>query len=128
MSRALLVLCLALAPLAASAQKASKSQVDVISAVAECLATGLPQQWTRLQVVVDIRQPYAETGGVLYAVTLPDGRTGPFEPCDPRLAPAKIIELRDQQPASERGWTKAILTMKPDASFDLKYEYPVAKK
>jgi hypothetical protein len=78
-------------------------------------------------VVVDIRQPYADTGGVLYLVTLTDGRTMPFEPCDPRLPPAKLVGLRELQADSEQGWTKVILTMKPDASFDLKYEYPPKK-
>jgi hypothetical protein len=119
---------LALAPAAAAAQKANSEQTDAVSAVAECLALGLPPKWKQLQVVVDIRRPYAETGGVLYLVTLPDDRIEPFEPCDPRLPPVKLIGLRDSQADAERGWTKVILTMKPDASFDLKYEYPAPKK
>jgi len=110
------------------AQKANTTQVDTVTAVAECLAVGLPKEWKQLQVIVDIRRPYAETGGVLYLVTLTDGRVVPFEPCDPRLPPAKLIELRDGQPDAERGWTKVTLTMKPDASFDMKYEYPPKPK
>ena len=128
MNRLALALCLALIPPAASAQKANTTQVEAVSAVAECLAVGLPKEWKQLQVVVDIRRPYAETGGVLYLVTLPDGRTVPFDPCDPRLPPAKLVELRDGQPDAEKGWTKVTLTMKPDASFDLKYEYPPKPK
>jgi hypothetical protein len=128
MNRFALALCLALVPPAAAAQKANTTQVDAISAVAECLAVGLPKEWKQLQVVVDIRRPFADTGGVLYLVTLPDGRVVPFDPCDPRLPPAKLIELRDGQPDAERGWTKVTLTMKPDASFDMKYEYPPKPK
>ena len=120
---------LALAPLAAAAQAgATKPQVDAVTAVAECLATGLPEKWKELRVVVDIRKPYAETGGVIYVVTLPDNNQEPFQPCDPMLAPVKLIGLRDDQTVDQRGWTKVILTMKPDASFDLKYEYPAASK
>ena len=128
MSRFVLALCLALAPLAAAAQDASKAQTNAVSEVAQCLATGLPAQWKRLQVVIELKKPMAETGGVLYLVTLPDDRIEPFQPCDPRLPPVKLVDLREVQPEKDRGWTKLILTMQPDASFDLKYEYPAPKK
>ena len=124
MCRLILALCLALAPLAAAAQKASSAQIEAVSAVGNCVATGLPEQWKRLQVIVTLSQPMADTGGVLYLVTLLDDRVQPFPPCDPRLPPVKLIELREHQAESERGWIKATLTMRPDASFDLKYEYP----
>jgi hypothetical protein len=125
MSRFALLLCLALIPLAASAQKATSAQTDTVTAVAECLATGLPAKWKLLQVIVDLSQPFADTGGVLYMVTLPDDRIEPFPPCDPGLPPRRLLALRDLQPEKDRGWVKQILTMRPDASFDLKYEYPL---
>jgi hypothetical protein len=128
MSRYALALCLALAPLAVAAQKASSSQTDVVSSVAECLAIGLPREWKRLQVIIDLSQPLADTGNVSYIVILPDNSTNSFQPCDPRLAPVKLIGLRDDMPEKDRGWNKLILTMQPDASFDLKYEYPAPKK
>jgi hypothetical protein len=124
MLRSILVLSLALAPLVAAAQQASSAEVEAVSAVGNCLATGLPEQWKRLQVVITLPQPMADTGGVLYLVTMPDDRVQPFPPCDLRLPPIKLIDLREHQPESERGWTKMTLTMRPDASFDLKYEYP----
>ena len=128
MSRLILALCLALTPLAAAAQKASSAQVEAVSAVGNCVATGLPEEWSRLQVIITLPQPMADTGGVLYLVTLLDDRVQPFSPCDPRLPPVKLIELREHQAESERGWIKATLTMRPDASFDLKYEYPEKKQ
>jgi hypothetical protein len=128
MSRFLLALCLALAPLAAAAQKADTAQTDAVSATAECLALGLPEKWKQLQVIIELHQPLADTGGVRYAVTLPDDRVEPFKPCDPNLPPVKLIALRDAQPEKDRGWTKLILTMQPDASFNIKYEYPAPKK
>ena len=121
-----LALSAMLAPLFAAAQQASSAQVDAVSAVAACLATGLPERFKRLQVIIELRQPYAETGGVRYLVTMPDDQVEPFRPCDPNLPPVRLLGLRDSQPAPERGWTKLILTMQPDASFDLKYEYPPA--
>jgi hypothetical protein len=124
MFRSILALSLALTPLVAAAQQASSTQVEAVSAVGNCLATGLPEKWKRLQVVITLSQPMADTGGVLYLVTMLDDRVQPFPPCDPRLPPVKLIDLREQQPESERGWTKMTLTMRPDASFDLKYEYP----
>jgi hypothetical protein len=127
MFRLIVALSLAAAPLAAAAQQASATQIEAVSAVANCLATGLPQQWKRLRVVITLSQPMADTGGVLYLVTLPDDRVEPFPPCDPRLPPVRLIDLRELQPESERGWTKMTLTMQPDASFDLKYEYPEKK-
>ena len=65
----LFALCLALAPLAAAAQKAAAAQTDAVSAVAECLAVGLPEEWKRLQVIIELKKPFADTGGVLYLVT-----------------------------------------------------------
>jgi len=124
MSRFAVALCLALAPLAAAAQKATKEQIDAVSAVGECLAVGLPEKWKQLQVTIELRKPYADTGGVRYAVTLPDGRIEPFKPCDPNLPPIKLLGLRDKQPEKERDWIKLVLTMQPDASFNIAYEYP----
>jgi hypothetical protein len=124
MSRFVLALCLAFAPLAVAAQGASDAQTTAVSSVAECLAGGLPEKWKRLQVIIELPKPLAETGGVLYLVTLPDDRTEPFKPCNPRLPPVRLLDLREIQPEKERGWIKLILTMQPDASFNLKYEYP----
>jgi len=90
MSRFLLALCLSLAPLAAAAQKADPAQVDAVSSAAECLALGLPEKWKQLQVVIDLPKPLADTGGVLYLVTLPDDRVTPFQPCDPNLPPSQL--------------------------------------
>jgi hypothetical protein len=118
------VLCLLLAPLAAAAQQASSTTTAAVSKVANCLATGLPDRWQHLQVIIQLSQPMAPSGGVLYMVTLPDGRVEPFMPCDPRLPPIELLGLRDGQPENERGWTKLVLTMQPDASFGLKYDYP----
>jgi hypothetical protein len=124
MSRLLLVLCLALAPLAAAAQTADPATTRAVSDTAECLALGLPEKWKQLQVIIELKQPLSDDVGVLYMVTLPDGRIEPFMPCDPRLPPVKLVSLRDGQPEKDRGWTKLTLTMRPDASFDLKYDYP----
>ena len=124
MFKLILALSLAAAPLAAGAQQASSAQIETVSTVANCLATGLPEQWRRLQVIITLTQPMAETGGVLYLVTTADDRIQPFPPCDPRLPPVKLIDLREHQPENERGWIRATLTMRPDASFDLKYDYP----
>jgi len=118
----------ALAPLAVAAQGASKEQVDAVSSVAECLAIGLPQQWKQLRVVIELQTPLADTGAVRYQVTLPDDSTQPFAPCDPNLPPVKLLGLRDSQAEKERGWTMLILSMQPDASFNIRYEYPQPAK
>jgi hypothetical protein len=128
MSRLLFALCLALAPLAAAAQKADAAQVDAVSVTAECLAVGLPEKWKQLQVIISLRKALSDDVGVLYMVTLPDDRVEPFTPCDPRLPPVKLVALRDNQPEKDRGWTKLTLTMRPDAGFDIRYEYPPPKK
>jgi hypothetical protein len=122
-----LSLCLALAPLGAAAQGASAAQTKTVSTIAECLAVGLPEQWKRLQMIIDLPEPLSDVGSVQYLVTLPNDRIDSFKPCDPGLPPRRLIGLRDDQPEKERGWTKAILTMQPDASFTLKYEYPAKK-
>jgi len=114
----------ALLPLAAAAQPASKETVTAVSSVAECLAIGLPREWKELLVVVELPEPYAEKGAVRYQVTLPDDTDMAFVPCDPNLAPVKLLALRDSQSEGDRGWTMLILTMQPDASFNIRYQYP----
>src|SRR5262245_50066022 len=121
MFRFVLLLVAALAPLVSTAQQANKEVVTAVSAVAECLALGLPREWKTLRVVIELQQPLADTGAVRYQVTMPDDSVQPFTPCDPHLPPVKLLELRDSQNEKERGWTMLILSMKPDASFDLKY-------
>ena len=122
-------LLLAAAPLGAAAQGAGASdeQTRAVTAIAECLAVGLPEQWKRFQMTIELPAPLSDTGGVLYMVTLPNDRMQPIKPCDPGLPPRRLLGIRDSQPEKERGWTKAVLTMRPDASFDLKYEYPAKR-
>ena len=110
MSRLLLALCLALAPLAAAAQKADAAQVDAVSSAAECLALGLPEKWKQLQVVIDLPKPLADTGGVLYLVTLPDDRVTPFQPCDTLSAAMTFLTCGFKKPGSTGGFTKGAVT------------------
>src|SRR5688572_6688628 len=107
MSRLILALCLALSPLAAAAQQASSEQTDAVSAIGNCLAPGLPAEWKRLQMTIELPGPMSDTGGVLYRVTLPDDRVVPFQPCDPGLPPRRLLGIRDSQLEQERGWIKA---------------------
>jgi len=115
-----------LAPPGAPAQEASKDETQIVQSVVECLAAGLPEDWARAEMVVELAKPGATTGDVQYLVARKDSedKLEPFTPCDIRKAARTLLETRKSQPAAKRGWTVARLVLQRDGKFSLNYEYP----
>lgn len=124
--RAFLMALLLAAASGAPAQEASKSQTKVVQSVVECLAAGLPEDWTRAEMIVELAQPGASTGDVQYLVARKDAedKLEPFTPCDFRKPARALLETRKSQPRARRGWTSAKLVLQRDGKFALNYEYP----
>jgi len=98
----------------------------VVQSVVECLAAGLPEDWVRAEMVVELAKPGDTTGEVEYRVARKDAedKLEPFTPCDPRTPARMLLETRKSQPAAKRGWTGATLVLQRDGKFSLNYEYP----
>lgn len=115
-----------LAPLAGQAQSASEAETKTVTEIVECLLEGLPEDWVRAEMKVELQKPGDETGSVLYGVALADAadRLEPFTPCDVRKPARAMIELRQSLPAERRPWTAATLVLQRDGRFALNYDYP----
>jgi len=124
--RTLLALLALLVPPCAPAQEASKHETRVVQSVVECLVAGLPEDWVRAEMIVELAKPGAITGDVQYLVARKDAedKLEPFAPCDFRKPARTLLETRKSQPAAKRGWTGAKLVLQRDGKFALNYEYP----
>ena len=120
------VAALAFAGPSARAQQASKAETQAVSSIVECLAEGLPEDWRRVEMIVELAKPGAETGDVQYLVTRAEAEDEqePFTPCDVRQPARTMIEARKALSPSRRNWTAAKLVLLRDGKFGLNYDYP----
>ena len=119
------ILCLLLLlPALAPGQEASQNELRAINAIASCLLTGLPQEWKRVEMFVELTAPLAASGDVQYFVTGTDDRRTSFAPCDEKLPVRALLEVREAQPPAQRGWKAARLVLEPGGEFRLSYDYP----
>ena len=114
------------APFGAQAQVASKGETSAVQSIVECLIEGLPEDWVRAEMVVELSKPGAESGDVQYLAAREEAPDKPevFTPCDVRKPARTLIEARKRQAPSRRGWTTARLVLERDGKFALNYEYP----
>ena len=114
------------APPAPPAQKTpSPQQTDMLTAIARCLAAGLPQDWYEAQMTVTLDEPGGAKGDGSYKFSrqLSRAEFEPFTPCS-YLNPAKLlVEMRGLQPSEQRQWKSARLALYRDGRFDLNYDY-----
>lgn len=120
------IAALVMAAPAAMAQPASKAETQVVSTIVECLVEGLPEDWERAEMIVELAKPGAESGDVQYLVarTESEGRLEPFTPCDVRKPARALLDARKSQAPNRRGWTAAKLVLQRDGKFGLNYDYP----
>jgi hypothetical protein len=123
----LVMLLALLATAGAGAQQPSEDDVGAVSAIFQCLAEGLPENWGRAHVLVTLPEAGAENGNVRYLVApegLPD-KIDAFAPCDPAVPARILIKLRETLPAERRGWTGAqVEFVRAGSSFRITYDYP----
>ncbi len=105
---------------------ASDAEARAVADIMDCFAPGLPASWRQATMEVNLDKPYDDTGSVRYVFTRED-YTAPsesFQPCDVKRPARTLIELRDKQPESRRGWIGAQLTILRDGRFGIRYGYP----
>lgn len=115
-----------LAPVSAGAQSATDAETKAVTEIVECLLEGLPEDWVRAEMKVELQKPGDETGSVLYLAATSDAadQPQPFTPCDVRTPARRMIELRASLPAERRAWTAATLMLQRDGRFGINYDYP----
>jgi hypothetical protein len=120
-----LIMLLAALSLPALAQTASTAEAELVQQLAPCLVQGVPGNWERIYMVMELPEAGAPSGRVRYLVTrdsAPD--PAPYTPCD-RQKPAQLLmDSRKDQSPERRGWTGARLTIHRNGRFDLNYDYP----
>jgi hypothetical protein len=114
------------APALLAAQEASRKETAAVQSMLECLVQGLPEDWQRAEVTVELPKPGAETGDVEYVVVRSGAEDKPeaFTPCDVRKPPRTLLDTRKTQAPARRGWTRAQLVLQRDGKFGITYHYP----
>jgi hypothetical protein len=115
-----------LSPSWARAQQASEQETELLGVIAKCLIEGLPSDWQRAQMIVELEAPGASGGAVsyLFSRTLSRDRLEPFTPCDERRPAAVMADIRALQTPERSGWKTARFVLNRDGKFDLTYDYP----
>ncbi len=107
-------------------QQADEREMQLLGTIAQCLIAGLPGDWARAQMIVELEAPGTPGGVVSYRFsrTLSRDTFEPFTPCDESKPPATLAEVRGLQSPERGGWKTARFVVNRDGKFDLKYEYP----
>jgi hypothetical protein len=107
-------------------EQASEQETELLSAIAKCLIEGLPRDWQRAQMTVELEAPGAPGGAVryLFSRTLSRDQLEPFTPCDERQPAAALADIRALQTPERSGWKTARFVLNRDGKFDLTYDYP----
>jgi hypothetical protein len=133
MKTLLFIALLALAPFmspsrahAQQQQPASEQETRLLGTIAQCLIEGLPSDWQRAQVTVELATPGVPGGAVryLFSRVLSRDQLETFVPCDERKPAQTLMEIRALQAPERKGWKTARFVLTRDGKFDLTYDYP----
>jgi hypothetical protein len=126
MRHLVIITLLALLPTHALAQEASDADKELAASIAKCLLAGLPDDWRRAQVVIELAEPGANTGDVryLFSRAAEAEQLEPFTPCDVNMPARALVQARNNLPPERRNWNVARLLLYRDGKFEIKYDYP----
>jgi hypothetical protein len=110
----------------AQQQPASEKETQLLGTIAQCLIQGLPGDWQRAQMTVELEAPGAPEGAVryLFSRSLSRDRLEPFTPCDEKQPAATLVQIRELQTQERSRWKSARFVLNRDGKFDLTYDYP----
>jgi hypothetical protein len=110
----------------AEERAASEAENRAVADIVDCMVQGLPENWYRATMEINLDKPYDETGSVRYGFAR-DAETAPsepFQPCDVKRPARTLIELRNLLAVSRRGWIGVEVTVLRDGRFGIRYGYP----
>lgn len=111
-----------------AAEFENRAMADIV----DCMVQGLPEEWYRAVMEINLAKPFDETGSVRYAFARREDEppAEPFQPCDVKRPARTLIDLRSRLPRDRQGWIGAQVTVLKDGRFGIRYGYPkpAAKK
>ena len=107
-------------------QRADERETQLLGTIAQCLIAGLPGDWARARMIVELESPSAPGGVVSYQFsrTLSRDTFEAFTPCDESKPAATLAEIRGLQSPERGSWKTARFVLNRDGKFDLTYDYP----
>jgi len=105
---------------------AAEFETRAMADIVDCMVQGLPDEWYRATMEINLDKPFDETGSVRYAFARHDGEppVEPFTPCDVKRPANTLIELRNRLPSDRQGWIGAQVTVLKDGRFGIRYGFP----
>jgi len=105
---------------------AAEFETRAMADIVDCMVQGLPDEWYRATMEINLDKPFDETGSVRYAFARHDGEppVEPFTPCDVKRPAKTLIELRNRLPSDRQGWIGAQVTVLKDGRFGIRYGFP----
>jgi hypothetical protein len=105
---------------------ASEAENRAVAYIVDCMVSGLPEDWRRAAMEVNLEKPFDQTGSVRYVFAREDGvaPSETFQPCDLKKPARTLIELRDTLPTARRNWIGVQVTILRDGRFGIRYGYP----
>lgn len=105
---------------------ASEAENRAMADIVDCMVQGLPENWYRATMEINLDKPYDETGSVRYGFARDENTPPlePFQPCDVKRPVRALIDLRSSLPTARRGWVGAVVTVLRDGRFGIRYGFP----
>jgi hypothetical protein len=105
---------------------ASEAENRAVAYIVDCMVSGLPEDWRRATMEVNLEKPFDDTGSVRYVFSRDDSvaPAESFQPCDLKKPARTVIDLRDTLPAARRGWIGVQVTVLRDGRFGIRYGFP----
>jgi hypothetical protein len=105
---------------------ASEAENRAVAYIVDCMVSGLPEDWRRATMEVNLEKPFDATGSVRYVFSRDDAvaPAETFQPCDLKRPARTLIDLRDTLPAARRGWIGVQVTILRDGRFGIRYGFP----
>ena len=107
-------------------REAAEFENRAMAEIVDCLVQGLPEQWFRATMEINLEKPFDETGSVRYGFARSESGppVEPFEPCDVKRPARILIDLRNRLPSDRQGWIGAQVTVLRDGRFGIRYGFP----
>jgi hypothetical protein len=107
-------------------REAAEFENRAMADIVDCLVQGLPEQWYRATMEINLEKPFDETGSVRYVFSRSpeEAPSESFQPCDVKRPARTILELRSRLPRDRQGWIGAQVTVLRDGRFGIRYGFP----
>ena len=100
----------------------TRAMADIVG----CMVQGLPDEWYRATMEINLDKPFDETGSVRYGFARREDEppVEPFQPCDVKRPARTLIDLRSRLPRDKQNWIGVQITVLRDGRFGIRYGYP----